>query len=215
MAASILTFTLVGANAIIELGGKSKPREDYTPGLPDFLPACPSPLSTCCHCGSRRLAMDHNSGQPLTLVAQSFMGRASFNFFVFAGGLLAIVTTLNASLMWGTRSLLGVSADGLLPKKLTAVNRRFGTPHWFLTLIYVVSAAAILLLGEEHLSLFAVLASIGGIIVFIPLLGAAVRLPKRAPQAYENSPFKLRGLWLISPLERAFSVPCRPDCALN
>ena len=44
--------------------------------------------------------MDHNSGTALTLVAQSFMGRASFNFFVFAGGLLAIVTTLNASLMW-------------------------------------------------------------------------------------------------------------------
>lgn len=98
--------------------------------------------------------------------------------------------------MWGTRSLLGVSTDGLLPKALTSINKRFGTPHWFLTLIYVISSAAILLLGEENLSLFAVLASIGGIIVFIPLLGAAIQLPKKAPEAYRNSPFKLRGKWL-------------------
>lgn len=98
--------------------------------------------------------------------------------------------------MWGTRSLLGVSADGLLPKRLTSINKRFGTPHWFLTVIYVVSAAAILLLGEEHLSLFAVLASIGGIIVFLPLLGAAVQLPKKEPEAYESSPFRLSRFWL-------------------
>jgi len=197
MAASILTFTLVGANAIIELGGEIKNPGKTIPLA--FLISFPLVLALyllVAIVAAGALPWTTTAGQPLTLVAQSFMGRASFNFFVFAGGLLAIVTTLNASLMWGTRSLLGVSADGLLPKKLTAVNRRFGTPHWFLTLIYVVSAAAILLLGEEHLSLFAVLASIGGIIVFIPLLGAAVRLPKRAPQAYENSPFKLRGLWL-------------------
>jgi len=197
MAASILTFTLVGANAIIELGGEIKNPGRTIPLA--FLISFPLVLVLyllVAIVAAGVLPWTATAGRPLTVVAQSFMGPASFNFFVFAGGLLSIVTTLNASLMWGTRSLLGVSADGLLPKRLTSINKRFGTPHWFLTLIYVVSAAAILLLGEEHLSLFAVLASIGGIIVFLPLLGAAVQLPKKEPEAYESSPFRLSRFWL-------------------
>ncbi len=197
MAASILTFTLVGANAIIELGGEIKNPGKTIPRA--FLISFPLVLVLYVFVAiiaTGVLPWTETAGQPLTVVAKRFMGQASFNFFVFAGGLLAIVTTLNASLMWGTRSLLGVGADGLLPKRLTATNKRFGTPHWFLTLIYLISSAAILLLGEEHLSLFAVLASIGGIIIFIPLLGAAIQLPKKAPEAYRNSPFKLSGIWL-------------------
>ncbi len=199
MAASILTFTLVGANAVIELGGEIRNPGKTIPRA--FLISFPLVLVLYVFVAiiaAGVLPWTETAGHPLTVVAQSFMGQASFNFFVFAGGLLAIITTLNASLMWGTRSLLGVSADGLLPKRLTSINRRFGTPHWFLTLIYMISSAAILLLGEENLSLFAVLASIGGIIVFIPLLGAALNLPKKAPKAYKNSPFKLRGMWLYA-----------------
>jgi APA family basic amino acid/polyamine antiporter len=197
MAAAILTFTLVGANAIIELGGEIKNPGKTIPRA--FLIAFPVVLILYIFVAiiaAGVLPWTETAGQPLTVVAQSFMGQASFNFFVFGGGLLAIVTTLNASLMWGTRSLLGVGADGLLPQRLTSINKRFGTPHWFLTMIYLVSAAAIIVLGEDYLSLFAVLASIGGIMVFIPLLGAAAQLPKKAPEAYEKSPFKLRGIWL-------------------
>lgn len=197
MAASILTFTLVGANAIIELGGEIKNPGKTIPRA--FLISFPLVLVLYVFVAiiaAGVLPWTETAGQPLTVVARSFMGQDSFNFFVFAGGLLAIVTTLNASLMWGTRSLLGVGADGLLPKRLTAINKRFGTPHWFLTLIYLISSAAILVLGEEHLSLFAVLASIGGIMIFIPLLRAAIQLPKKAPEAYQNSPFKLNGVWL-------------------
>lgn len=197
MAASILTFTLVGANAIIELGGEIKnPGKTIPRAFSISFPLVLILYVFVAVIAAGVLPWTETAGEPLTVVAQSFMGQTSFNFFVFAGGLLAIVTTLNASLMWGTRSLLGVGADGLLPKRLTAINKRFGTPHWFLTLIYLISSVAILLLGEEHLSLFAVLASIGGIIIFIPLLGAAVQLPRKAPEAYRNSPFKLGGIWL-------------------
>lgn len=197
MAASVLTFTLVGANAIIELGGEiKKPGKTIPLAILISFPLVLVFYIFVAIIAAGVLPWTETAGQPLTVVAQSFMGHASFGFFVFAGGLLAIVTTLNASMMWGTRSLLGVGADGLLPKALTAVNKRFGTPHWFLTLIYAVSAAAIILFGEEHLSLFAVLASIGGIIIFIPLLGAAYNLPKKAPEAYMDSPFKLSGIWL-------------------
>ena len=197
MAASILTFTLVGANAIIELGGEiKKPGKTIPLAMLISFPLVLVFYISVAIIAAGSLPWTATAGQPLTVVAQSFMGQGTFNFFVFAGGLLAIVTTLNASLMWGTRSLLGVGADGLLPKGLTAVNKRFGTPHWFLTLIYLSSAAAIILLGEEHVALFAVLASIGGIIIFIPLLGAAFNLPKMAPEAYQNSPFKLSGIWL-------------------
>jgi len=108
---------------------------------------------------------------------------------------LAIITTLNAGFMWGTKSLLVMAADGIFPKALAKVNR-FSTPHLFLTFIYVVSTASVLIFGEKYLAAFAALGSIGGIIIFIPILGAAWSLPRRAPKAYAAAYFKLKGIFL-------------------
>ena len=197
LAASILTFTHLGANAVVELGGEIKNPGKTIPRA--FLIAIPLVtllyiLVSVTAVGISPLAND--GGQSLANVAKSFMSPAGFYFFILCGGVLAIITTLNAGFMWGTKSLLVMATDGIFPQALAKVNRRFSTPHIFLTFIYVVSTASVLIFGEKYLAAFAALGSIGGIIIFIPILGAAWSLPRRAPKAYAAAYFKLKGIFL-------------------
>ncbi len=197
LAASILTFTHLGANAVVELGGEIKNPGKTIPR--SFLISIP--LVTMLYILVSVTAvgispLTNNGGQSLANVAKSFMSPSGFYFFILCGGVLAIVTTLNAGFMWGTKSLLVMAADGIFPEGLATVNKRFSTPHFFLTFIYVVSTASVLIFGENYLAAFAALGSIGGIIIFIPILGAAWSLPRRAPKAYAAAYFKLKGILL-------------------
>jgi basic amino acid/polyamine antiporter, APA family len=197
LAASILTFTHLGANAVVELGGEIKNPGKTIPRT--FLISIPLVtllyiLVSVTAVGISPLA--NNGGQSLANVAKSFMSPAGFYFFILCGGVLAIITTLNAGFMWGTKSLLVMAADGIFPQALAKVNKRFSTPHLFLTFIYFVSTASVLIFGEKYLTAFAALGSIGGIIIFIPILGAAWSLPRRAPKAYAAAYFKLKGILL-------------------
>jgi basic amino acid/polyamine antiporter, APA family len=197
LAASILTFTHLGANAVVELGGEIKNPGKTIPRA--FLISIPLVtilyiLVSVTAVGNSPLA--NNGGQSLANVAKSFLSPSGFYFFILCGGVLAIVTTLNAGFMWGTKSLLVMAADGIFPEKLAKVNKQFSTPHLFLTFIYAVSTVSVLVFGENYLTAFAALGSIGGIIIFIPILGAAWSLPRRAPKAYAAAYFKLKGILL-------------------
>lgn len=199
IATCLLTFTHLGANAIIELGGEIKrPGRVIPRAFMISIPTVALLYLLVAITAAGVLPWTATAGEPLTVAAAAFMNKPMFNFFVFGGGMLAIITTLNAGFMWGTKSLLVMAADGLFPRGLTAVNRRFGTPHWFLLLIYVITCGSIIIFGEDYLEAFSALGSIGGMIIFLPVMGAAILLPRRAPEAYADSPFKLKGFWLYS-----------------
>ena len=104
------------------------------------------------------------------------------------------MTTLNALFIVGTKSLLIIVEDGLLPTGLGRLNRRFGTPHVFLTIIWIFSLAGIV--SGFSLETLASYASLGVLIIFIPVQVAAIRLPKLYPHHYANAEFKLKGFWL-------------------
>ncbi len=196
MASALLTFTQAGANAVVELGGEIKEPERVIPR--SFLFSVPIVTVFYVLIGLVAAGVrpwGQSAGQPLTAVAAAFMGRGAFAFFVLGGGVLAILTTLNASFMWGTKSLMKMAADGWFPRRLADVSRRFGTPHWFLTIIWAVSMVALVAMGEAYLDVFASLAAIGSMVIFLPVMGAALALRKRAPEAYAAAPFKLKGAW--------------------
>lgn len=197
IAASILTFTHLGANAVVELGGEIKnPGKTIPRAFMISIPLVTLLYILVSVTAAGALPWTETAGQPLSVAAAAFMQQSGLIFFILGGGLLAIVTTLNAGFMWGTKSLLVMANDGIFPPALAKVNRRFKTPHLFLIFIYLVSTASVLLFGEDYLEAFAALGSIGGIIIFLPVLGAALRLPQRAPRAYRNAYFKLKGSWL-------------------
>jgi APA family basic amino acid/polyamine antiporter len=194
VASAILTFTILGANAAVELGDEIiDPRKNIPRS---FLISIPVVTMIYVAIGIVAAGVGPWSGWSdgsLSSVATAFLQGPLFVFFIVGGGFLAVVTTLNSTYLWGTKSLIVITEDGLFPKALARVNRRFGTPHWFLIIIFIISSTALILAGER-VETFAVFASLGGIIIFIPVMGAALRLKAHHPQLYARSSIRLKGL---------------------
>jgi len=135
-----------------------------------------------------------DSKEALVSVGQLTLGRTGLFFFITGGALLALITTLNALFIVGTKSLLMIVQDKLLPAWLGRLHPRFGTPHVLLSIIWIFSVAGIA--SGFSLETLASYATLGVLIIFIPIQIASIRLPKLYPGRYRRSKFKLKGIWL-------------------
>ncbi|MCU0843757.1 MAG: APC family permease [Spirochaetes bacterium] len=196
---ALLTFTYLGSNAIIELGdeinnpGKVIPRAFFIAFPVVAVIYVFVALTTV---GAAPVETLLGFQDPMSEVCKACAGGTGRLFFVLGGAVLALLTTLNALFMVGTKSLLVVIDDHILPAWLGGLNRRFGTPHILLSMIYVCSVLGVL--SGLPLETFASYAALGGMIIFVPVLIASLRLPRLYPERYERSEFKLKGffLWL-------------------
>ena len=197
VASAMLTFTILGANAAVELGDEIRaPRRNIPLSFAISIPVVVV-LYVAIGLVAAGVAPWGGLETSLAGIAATFMGRVPFMFFLIGGGFLAVVTTLNATYLWGTKSLIVITEDGLLPGAFAAVNRRFGTPHWLLTFIFLVSAVSLVVAGTR-VETFAIFASLGGIIIFVPVMAAALRLPRRHPEVIARSALPLRGVFAIA-----------------
>jgi APA family basic amino acid/polyamine antiporter len=194
---ALLTFTYFGANGIIELGG-----EIVNPGkvIPRaFIIALPVVMLiylavAVTTVGAVPGDILQKSAEPLIYVCQQTVGKAGILFFTVGGAILALTTTLNALFIVGTKSLLMIAQDQLLPRKLGRLHQRFGTPHVLLTIIWILSVFGIV--SGFSLETLASYAALGGLIIFLPIQIAAMRFPVLYPEQYRKSSFKLKGFWL-------------------
>ena len=78
---------------------------------------------------------------PISDGAAVFMGQAG-RIALAVAAILAFLSTANAGIMTAARSLVPLSADGLLPPFVGRINQRFGTPHnsLILTGVFVIAA---------------------------------------------------------------------------
>ena len=194
---ALLTFTYFGSNGIIELGGEIKEPGKVIPRalfiafgvvalvylLVSLATVAPLPWDSI-----------KTSDEPMITVSRHILGKKGFVFFIAGGAILALTTTLNALFIVGTKSLLVMVDDKILPSFLGKVNRRFSTPHVLLTLIWLLSMLGIL--SGFSLKTFASYAALGGMIIFLPVLMASLILPRRYPDRYRDSDFALKGFWL-------------------
>lgn len=102
---------------------------------------------------------------------------------------LGALTTLNAVITSYSRTIMRAARDEVLSLRLAAIHPRFKVPHWS---IVALSLPPILLVpiapSAVVLSVFlALIILFGGFISAIALWN----LPKRFPEAYENSVYKL------------------------
>ncbi len=189
-ATALLTFPYLGSNAIIELGGEIKRPERTIPiSFLIIFPMIFIIYVTMSFVAVGVTGWEVAADKTLTESARAFLSGAALNYFIIGGALLAITTTLNASFMWGTKSLMVIAKDGLLPEFLTRVNKRFGTPHYMLTILWLIPVIAIIC--KIPIKTFAIYASIGGLVVFIPVMIAGLLLKKKMPDKYKASPFKI------------------------
>jgi len=194
---ALLTFTYFGANGIIELGDEIVNPSWVIPRA--FFIALPMVMLLYLAVAAATVGavpghVLQNAAEPLIRAARNTTGKAGFIFFTLGGAVLALVTTLNALFIIGTKSLLMIARDKLLPERLGQLNQRFGTPHVFLTLAWLLSIVGIV--SGFSLETLAAYAALGGMIIFLPVMIASVRLPRLYPEAYAKSGFKLKGFWL-------------------
>ena len=189
-AIGLVGFATGGAQFVAELGGEMKnPRRDLpiviigSTVLIGFFYALIAAVAVGV------LPIEQVAGQPLTAVANEVLPKPVFVIFIVGGAMFALATTLNATFTWVTKSLYVATQDGVLPKKLGAVNEKFGTPHWLLTIFYIIGAVPIL--TNVSLNVVAQLGTSLSLIVFMFPVVAAGRLPKLYPEAYANAPIKL------------------------
>jgi hypothetical protein len=88
VASALLTFTVLGANAAVELGDEIV---DPSRTIP------------------RSFAVSIPVVTVIYVAIASILSRLLFLFFVIGGGFLAMVTTLNVTYLWGTKSLLQIA----------------------------------------------------------------------------------------------------------
>ncbi len=193
---ALLTFTYLGSNGIIELGEEIKDPGRVIPR--SYFIAFP--VVMLLYLGVALAAVNALPWQglvdvqePLIAVGRSTLSKAGLYFFVLAGAVLALTTTLNGLFIMATKSLMVITRDGLLPEKLGTVNRRFGTAHILFSAIWVISIIGVV--SGLSLETFASYSAMGGIIIFIPVLIASLSLPRRFPKHYRDASFKLKGFW--------------------
>jgi APA family basic amino acid/polyamine antiporter len=206
LAAGLLFFAYMGANFIIDLGAEIKNGSRNIPL--SFAISMPIVIVIYTLIGLVTVGVAPQSvcaNQPLSVPAARFLNEPLALFFTVGGGLLALATTINATYMFASRYILVLAEDGMLPRALGAVNRRFGTPHWGLAFMLILSLA-FLPMGSDSFKILAITASIGSIILLFPIVISAIRFPKKMPDLYAKAPFRLKGFWLkfISILALAF-----------
>ena len=189
-ATAILSFAMVGAGYIADLGGEmKKPSRDIPLGIISSTVGVGILYAFIAVVAAGVLPWKDIANQSLSMVAQSIMPGPVFYFFIIGGALGAIATTLNGTLAYVTKPLIIASQDGYFPRKLGAVNKKTGTPIYLLTLFYIVAMIP-LMLGYSMETISNFCTALGSFTFSLPSLSLFF-FYKKYPDLYEKSVFKL------------------------
>ncbi|NLE94851.1 MAG: amino acid permease [Dehalococcoidia bacterium] len=139
-------------------------------------------------------------------VAETFLPAGWLGFFVVGGGIVASATTINLALAAAGRYALAFSFDGYFPRVFSRVNRRFGTPHNGLLLVYLMTVCT-LLVNPPLMTLGSVL-NFGLLFMVTLVLFAAVRLLRRHPATYVRASVQVKPRRLVVCSSIAIAINC-------
>tara|TARA_R110002096_G_scaffold6222_9_gene28817 strand:+ start:5289 stop:7295 length:2007 start_codon:yes stop_codon:yes gene_type:complete len=112
-------------------------------------------------------------GETATIeVARKMLGNWGAIVVVFAG-LLAALSSANASMISASRGVFALSKDKIISKKASKISKRFGTPHMALILVAV---PIMIMLIRSKLEVFAEVASSLHLIIYAGICMSVFRL---------------------------------------
>lgn len=110
-------------------------------------------------------------------VAKTLVGQLGA-YGIVGAGLLATLSSANASILSSSRAVYAISKDRLLPSLISNVNKRFGTPHIALFVVGI-PIAAITLFGQ--IELLAEVASLLHLIIYGFICLTVIKMRKEEP----------------------------------
>ncbi|SMO91469.1 APC family permease [Gracilimonas mengyeensis] len=125
-------------------------------------------------------------------VAQAIIGNVG-GIVVMGAGLLATLSSANASILSSSRAIYALSADSLVPSGISKVNASFGTPHRALFIVGL-SIATLTLFG--HIEVLAEVASLLHLVLYGTICLALISLRKKNPVWYAPT-FRISGAPLL------------------
>ena len=131
------------------------------------------------------------STAPMAEVARVYLPRAG-SIVVVLGALMAITTSINATMLVPSRLALMLAADGLAPAWLGQVDPRSGTPRRGLVLTF---ALASLLLASGQLSVALHIAVLAMVLLYLLHSLALLALPRRDPALFASRTVRIP-VWL-------------------
>jgi len=134
------------------------------------------------------------SPEPLALILRE-LGQGTAAKVIAGAAVVALPTVLLAFLYGQSRIFFVMSRDGLLPRGLSKVNPRTGTPVAITVFTAILVAA---LAGVARLDEIAALANAGTLAAFIAVAVCLLVLRKRDPD--RPRVFRTPAAWLVGPL---------------
>ncbi len=128
-------------------------------------------------------------------VGRHYLGAAGAIAIVF-GGLLATMSSANASILSTSRAIYAVSKDALLPRQASRINLRYGTPHVALGL---AGGPILVLTATGRVELLAEVASFLHLIMYGLICVALIVLRRDEPEWYDPD-FRVPGYPIVPAL---------------
>jgi len=202
-AAALVFFAFIGFDAVTSAAEEVKrPERDLPIGIIGSLAACTvlyvlvSGIMTGIVPFQKFLGVDH----PVSLALQ-YAGENWVAGFVDLGAILGMTTVILVMTYGQTRIIFAMSRDGLLPKKLSTVHPKYGTP-FFAT--WVVGIAFGLIAALVPLNVLTELINIGTLAAFTLVSVAVVILRKKRPDLPRA--FRCPGVPVIPALAVIFCI---------
>ena len=132
------------------------------------------------------LPIEELSGSDLVQVARAILTGPEMMFFMIAGVIMAIASTLSSSLAALSGPYMQMSKEGWLPRSLATLNR-FNIPWKIQTALYVLGVFCIV--TNISLEALASMCLIAQSVVFGLIAFYTMRIPKLFPEAWAKSKF--------------------------
>ncbi|EMA35459.1 APC family permease [Halobiforma nitratireducens] len=128
-------------------------------------------------------------------VGRHYLGPVGAVAIVF-GGLLATMSSANASVLSTSRSIYAVSRDALLPQEASRINLRYGTPH---VALGMAGGPILVLTATGKVELLAEVASFLHLVMYGLICVALIALRRDEPEWYDPD-FRVPGYPVVPAL---------------
>jgi APA family basic amino acid/polyamine antiporter len=114
-------------------------------------------------------------------VAREYLGLVGV-VVILVAGLLATISSANASILSASRALYGLSSDAIVPASVARINRQYGTPHFALSL---VGGVTVVLVATGRTAVLAEVASFLHLVMYGLICVALLVIRRRDPAWYD------------------------------